>query len=132
MSDNTFFVSETLVSRLSANDLENQSKDLVKIDHTVSEHSLIESTVYFKDSHLICTVSHCEIFETLHSITFLTGLSVSSIMQKFSNKSIIKKITLNDSIGEDLAIFDVSKKKYNVVLTKCKDDVNYKLQLIFI
>jgi len=132
VSDNTFFVSESLAARLTADDLERQSRNSIETDHTHVGSGAIDSTVYFKDEHMICTVFQCEIFEDLHSLTFLTGVAVGMMLQKFSSKAEIVKITLNDEIGDELIAFDVSGKSYNVVITKCKDTLNYKLKLIFI
>jgi len=130
MSDNVFFASKSLSARLTADDLAKQSGTSEKSDYTVPVSGLIESTVHFESASLICSVEQCEITEGLNSISFYMG-SRSEMIQRFSNKDKIFEVVLNDEIGDPLVTFDVAEKKYDVIITKCKDDLNYLLKLIF-
>ena len=132
MSTNVYFASESLSSRITEDDLERQSKTSIETDHTLSTSGAIESTVYFENDRSIFTVFQCEIHEELKSISFLTGVSVGDMLEKFSSKLPITRLTLNNEFGDEIITFDVAKKAYNVVITKCKDDLNSTLKLIFI
>lgn len=129
MSDNTFFASESLSNRISEDILETQSREL---DYALPSHGLVESDIHFKGEKLICSVSKCVIQKDIESITLLPGTHVWKILARFGNHDAITKLTLNDEAGDPLLTFDTSKKNYKVSLTKCKDDINYELQLIFI
>ena len=132
MSDNVFFASKSLTARLTADDLARQSRgENEEANYTVPITGMLECEVHFEESSLICSVDQCEITHGLTSIGFLVG-SRTEMIQRFSNQEKILEIALNDDIGDPLVAFDVSEKKYDVSITKCKDDLNYLLKLIFI
>jgi hypothetical protein len=129
MSENTFFVSEGLTGRISEGVLESQSREF---DYGLPGHGLVESDVYFENGKMTCSISNIVILKSIESITFLAGVNIWSMIEKFTKKDMITKITINDETGTAISDFDMKEKSYKVMITKCKDDINYELQLIFI
>jgi hypothetical protein len=129
MTENTFFVSEGLTGRISEDVLESQSREF---DYGLPGRGLVESTVHFEHDKMICSVSNIVILKSIESITFLASVNIWSMIEKFTKKATITKVTINDETGAEISGFDMKEKSYKVIITKCKDDINYELQLIFI
>jgi len=132
VSENTFFVSDALTGRLTEKILAEQSDEDVADDYQAAPSGLVECTVFFKKGKITCTLIGCEMGDDIESVTFLGGVNIWKMLDRFVNKETIASLSLNDDLGSPIREFDMVEKSYKVSLTKCSNDINYELKLIFI
>lgn len=135
MSDNTFFVSNSLTGRLTESSLADQSEEYADYEYEGTYEAPIEVVLTFESTSLVVPVSGFELNERIVSLTLEVKNQLTTLVELLANKNPILEISIVDSENSS-SLFSENVKpggitEYKISLIKQNDSELYQVKIIF-
>ena len=136
MSDNTFFVSNSLTGRLTESSLADQSEEYADYEYERVYDSPIEAILTFETTTLVAPVSGFEFNDRVVSLTLEVKNQLTTLIELLTNKNPILEMSIVDASNSSNLFSENVKPggitEYKISLIKQNDSELYQVKMIFI
>jgi hypothetical protein len=136
MSDNTFFVSNSLTGRLTESSLVDQSEEYTDYEYEGSYESPIEAILSFETTSLVVPVCGFELDDRVTSLTLEVKNQLTTLIELLANKNPILEMSIVDASNSSNLFSENVKPggitEYKISLIKQNDSELYQVKMIFI
>ena len=136
MSDNTFFVSNSLTGRLTESSLADQSEEYADYEYERVYESPIEAILTFETTTLVAPVSGFEFNDRVVSLTLEVKNQLTTLIELLTNKNPILEMSIVDASNSSNLFSENVKPggitEYKISLIKQNDSELYQVKMIFI
>ena len=135
MSDNTFFVSNSLTGRLTESSLADQSEEYTDYEYEDAYEAPIEVILSFETTSLVVPVSVFELDDRVTSLTLEVKNQLTTLIELLANKNPILEMSIVDASNSSNLFSENVKPggitEYKISLIKQNDSELYQVKMIF-